>query len=345
MFPCCDEVNSEEGVPHPSWRQDLDEPSLIVQAFELGEVLLKKKVVRLKASGFCMYPLIRNSDTLHVRPCKINDVVPGDVPVFRREGALVAHRAVEKKTVGERACLITQADNSRHQDSAPVFGEDILGILEGIERGGRVFLPREKKADFLEKAAFFLHKIRQSLWSALRAFAFFFQRFKWYRYLAGPLLSGSFKNGVFTVSLPLNLDLDSRFQQVISCEEFERFVASSDPSRISQFKLCLRSKGKTLAAVLFLRRPEGCPFSGWWMTWFRMQDRYQGVGLEAKLFRQAQRFLGQMKAAYVFASIPDGCHCPSPLYKLGFERVDLGDQGLASGKLILKKQIQDLDIP
>ena len=91
--------------------------------------------VRLRVSGTSMAPAIRPGDLLSVEAAKLEQVSPGEIVVFAREGRLIAHRLVAKtETTGERY-LVTRGDRTRRNDFL-VSSAELVGRVTSIERGG-----------------------------------------------------------------------------------------------------------------------------------------------------------------------------------------------------------------
>jgi signal peptidase I len=123
-----------------------------------AEVLRSFGSLRLRVVGGSMIPAIWPGDVLSVNSYGTVDALPGDIVVFRREGRLVTHRAVEvrsqesgvriqeqsPKTNHQSAMLtfVTRGDRVRRND-APVSSRELLGRVTAIERGSRQFTPRQ----------------------------------------------------------------------------------------------------------------------------------------------------------------------------------------------------------
>ena len=88
--------------------------------------------VRIKTSGFSMFPLIWTGDKVTISPQK--DVNIGDVIVFSRDGRMVGHKVVrifEKSSI--QYCQ-TRGDSFFRLDE-PITAGRILGKVVRIERG------------------------------------------------------------------------------------------------------------------------------------------------------------------------------------------------------------------
>jgi hypothetical protein len=101
----------------------------------LRAVTEKGKPFRFQATGFSMYPFIRNLDTITVSPlpaggrCRLGDVV-----AFLKPGTekLAVHRVIRKK--GD--CYLIRGDNTPEPDGL-ISAARMLGYVTNVERGGR----------------------------------------------------------------------------------------------------------------------------------------------------------------------------------------------------------------
>ncbi len=87
-----------------------------------------------RANGSSMCPAIRMGDTLRVKPA--NSYQLGDVLLFERDGAFVAHRLIAARMTSDGQRYITRGD-SLLQDDEPVAPEDVLGRVQTQERNGK----------------------------------------------------------------------------------------------------------------------------------------------------------------------------------------------------------------
>lgn len=107
-------------------------------AFIAQDVLGRRRILRFKAKGGSMSPLIQNGDVVEVVPVK-GRINLGDI-VFHRSsyGNLIIHRVVQR---GEKG-IITKGDSLRSHDQ-PLLSNQVLGRVTTIEKNGwRVRLDR-----------------------------------------------------------------------------------------------------------------------------------------------------------------------------------------------------------
>jgi signal peptidase I len=97
--------------------------------------------VRLRVIGTSMVPSILPGDFVSIRRASLQDISPGEVVLFLRNGRLVIHRVVDRKVAStsdtpEELFLITRGDRVRHDDP-PVSSTEFLGRVVSIERDNR----------------------------------------------------------------------------------------------------------------------------------------------------------------------------------------------------------------
>jgi signal peptidase I len=90
----------------------------------------------IPVTGHSMLPLLREDDQVLVAH-GASEIRRGDVVVFRlADGTLAAHRVLRLRRDPAGLILLTKGDNVPHLDP-PVRGEQIIGRVLGIRRGGR----------------------------------------------------------------------------------------------------------------------------------------------------------------------------------------------------------------
>jgi len=94
--------------------------------------------VRLRVFGTSMVPSILPGDLVSIRQASLNEISPGEVVLFLRNGRLFVHRVVDRRVVSTadsagESCLITRGDRLRHSDP-PVSAAELLGRVVSVER-------------------------------------------------------------------------------------------------------------------------------------------------------------------------------------------------------------------
>lgn len=74
-----------------------------------------------------MEPALPVNSLVYVRPAEPEEILPGEIVAFRRDGAVVTHRAVENRR--EENCLITKGDANAMEDIQPVPYPNLIGTV------------------------------------------------------------------------------------------------------------------------------------------------------------------------------------------------------------------------
>ena len=100
-----------------------------------AEVARTHGEVRVEVTGSSMLPAVRPGDRLVVRRREFSEVQAGQIVLYSRDSALVAHRVVKRVGRPDGDQLVTRGD-SLLQDDSPVQESEVLGVVVSIERGG-----------------------------------------------------------------------------------------------------------------------------------------------------------------------------------------------------------------
>ena len=90
----------------------------------------RRRRSRCYITGNSMAPLIRHGDRLEIDHDP-GELRPGDVVVFRREGALVAHRLIRCDRIGPGERLVTRGDGCAALDP-PVARSQVIGRVTRV---------------------------------------------------------------------------------------------------------------------------------------------------------------------------------------------------------------------
>jgi hypothetical protein len=111
------------------------DPAPFIQMVE--ELLREGYAVRFHASGWSMYPTIRDGETITVAPLGGSPILTGDLLLYRSGRSAVAHRVVRVASVsGGPTTLLLRGDAADSCDR-PIDPGQVLGRLSGVERDGR----------------------------------------------------------------------------------------------------------------------------------------------------------------------------------------------------------------
>jgi len=108
-----------------------------------AEVLQSTGNLQVRAGGISMLPTLRPGDCLSIQSHSIEEVQPGDLVLYARNGRFFVHRVTSKCRSGEETFLITRGD-CMTEDDPPVANRDLLGKVTAIHRHGSRIMPRRK---------------------------------------------------------------------------------------------------------------------------------------------------------------------------------------------------------
>lgn len=106
------------------------------------ELLDKGTSIRIKASGYSMYPAIRPGNTLIIKPVEPEELKCGMIIAWKRKKDMVVHRLVLAYESDGKRYYITRGDSCKSSDK-PVSHDMIAGRVEAIYKGHRIIPPRK----------------------------------------------------------------------------------------------------------------------------------------------------------------------------------------------------------
>ena len=92
--------------------------------------------VAFRAGGPSMNPIIRDGESVRIRPLQAGDLRLGSVVLCRKTGRLVLHRMIRRKPNGDAVYIVADAALAGGDWVAKT---DILGIAEWVRRGERIY--------------------------------------------------------------------------------------------------------------------------------------------------------------------------------------------------------------
>ena len=153
MYPelpyCVDGVLSPYAIPD---RKLYRSPGNITLSDIIGteHILKAKGSMRIKASGWCMFPNIHNKDTLNVKETSVDALKIGDVVVFKAWDRFVCHRVIKKPSGTAKKFVLTRPDRAKSGNDGPLSEEEIIGRVDSVSRKGRVLRPDRRKYSLIE---------------------------------------------------------------------------------------------------------------------------------------------------------------------------------------------------
>jgi ATP-binding cassette subfamily B protein len=95
------------------------------------DLLDKDHFLKIKMTGFSMFPTLRAGDCGIVEKRSPDEIKPGDIIVYRRANKYIAHRLIRKR----KGMLMARGDFNRYADN-PVSEDALVGIIRTYEREG-----------------------------------------------------------------------------------------------------------------------------------------------------------------------------------------------------------------
>lgn len=284
--------------PGPGREAMAPERSLVLSSLEIGRLLADSDRQAFRARGTCMYPDIRPGDLLRIGSRPAAQVSVGEIAVCRRPDFLFAHRVIGRGIRDGRAYVLTRADKAPGGDDGPTFDDDLLGIVMGIERGGRRISAEKKK---YSRPVRILLSVRLGIIES-GGLAMFRGR-RW----IGRLQSTSFYASIgrlflpairrrmsFFVRIPRKIIGDSLYQ-TIPLDQTDR-TGRSDLGLMDERWILAAHFGKAGRAAAW-GRFERCPVESglpqWRLAEMFVRQRYRGTGIEKVLLRRAAAVAGE----------------------------------------------------
>ena len=109
------------------------------EATSLRKQLIENNhAVKIVASGYSMFPFMRNGDLLTISPVPMEEIQIGDVAVFERNNDWISHRVIDIRKTNNETTLILRGDTCIQNDPL-VTKENYIGKTLSFERGGKVY--------------------------------------------------------------------------------------------------------------------------------------------------------------------------------------------------------------
>ena len=104
------------------------------------ESLLQCGTLRLKVNGSSMVPTIWPEDVLMISTIRDEEIRPGQIALYRRNGRLFVHRVIGDKCPANGEQVLLRGDCMPQADP-PVPVRDLLGKVDYILRNGKKIAP------------------------------------------------------------------------------------------------------------------------------------------------------------------------------------------------------------
>ncbi len=324
--PCCDDaLENYFPLSFPGAQSEV----CIVEVFELAKTAAENKLIRFRSKGTCMYPCLMPGETLHVEPKTAEQIKINDIAVFRRSDYLYAHRTIDKGKYGDASYILTRPDRSENGNDGPSFDSDIIGVVASVERKGNGAHSLEKKDITSTKGKFLKlynkwHLFKKVALAKIIIPILYIQQIRIYKKIAAFLFLALRKKIDLSLRSPLNFKITSRFYQDISREDLKSLVSEAKEGVPIGWSIVASMDSIPSGTVSFVHKPQGCLFSGWWISGLNVRIRYRGMGIEEHLFRETEAVLKELKVKELFVSFYKEKRLRRMVFKnLGFKEVSV----------------------
>ena len=142
-------LRESDGASQALWARPgkLRSINMDLQAQEEGRCSLAAEALRswgrlrLRARGLSMLPTLWPGDFLTVQSRSAEQIEPGEIILYMREGRFFVHRVKSKSVAGDEIFLIVRGD-CMPDDDPPVRSSEVLGKIVGVQRAGSSFCSR-----------------------------------------------------------------------------------------------------------------------------------------------------------------------------------------------------------
>lgn len=111
-------------------------------------LLTEGKSLRIKPTGYSMFPAIRPGNIVIIAPVKNrSNLTPGDIVVFKRDSDFVLHRLTDIRHHENDILFFTRGDSSINED-LPIKAEKIIGIVTIIETKQGKTMPHRRNINY-----------------------------------------------------------------------------------------------------------------------------------------------------------------------------------------------------
>lgn len=120
-------------------RLNLSDQSITAEL--LAEALARSGSAQIAVNGTSMHPTLQMGWRIYLRPAGGDDLVPGEIAVFRSDHHLTVHRLVFIEGEGEHRTLVFRGDHNRVRERVPpsavvarVVAVEVPGARRGFEK-------------------------------------------------------------------------------------------------------------------------------------------------------------------------------------------------------------------
>jgi len=248
---------------------------------------------------FCL----RHGDVLTIDPRGIQEIVEGDIAVFRRHGRLFAHRVIAIGLQNDLPYIVTRPDTALRGDDGLLFEDDVLGIIASAERNGRPLSlsPRPPSAigRGLVSCLLIGSRIGATAWSGMLTIVQRGQESIGYRRLIGQRIADRQRQLTCTVQIPLHANATTLFRRY-PLDSVDPAVLPCAPG--ARWTLSMTLDGRPVATLTVKR--DMVDATTWWVESLVVRMRYRGAGFDAHALSIVEALLSRVGAARLQSATP-----------------------------------------
>ncbi len=117
-----------------------------------AEALRSWGTLKVRARGVSMLPTLWPGDVITIQSVLPEQVEPGEIVLYMRQGRFFIHRIVSCDLSSDTAILVTRGDCILENDP-PVGRSELLGKVVEVRRSGSTFMPAPKLSAFRRRLA------------------------------------------------------------------------------------------------------------------------------------------------------------------------------------------------
>lgn len=282
------------------------------------EILGQGLILRFQATGWSMFPAVRDGDILCIRPATPDEIKPHDIIFYRTEDSrLIVHRVRKKILSGQGIVFETKGDFCWGKTEVIPF-ENVLGTVRDIQRNGRSIDICHGSGKFNDRFCFLMSPLIKKTRDAAGRLLHCIQGLGFYRSLAKKLIH-------------VNIIYDR-----ILLEDCEEHIVA-------------KVKEAVIGETMVNKFTDDDGYRGWWIFGMWVHWRYRRMGIGRQLTDIASRIVVQKGAGDVKLFVFQDNRAALTLYKtLGFYQIsipqidaELHEEARETGRLriIMKKDL------
>jgi signal peptidase I len=129
----------------------------------MAELLERGACVRFQATGYSMYPAIKDGEIIKVESVEPFQIKKGDVVLYRMKNGIIAHRVIQiERRNGGAPFFLLRGDTLERCDGV-VEPRQVIGRVISVERNGYDYELNSTRARIFHKFWFYTSFLRRRL--------------------------------------------------------------------------------------------------------------------------------------------------------------------------------------